>query len=243
MRGAFKLCAQMFGTLDVAANEWSDGIFAHLWRKANKDRKNFTWLVLDGPVDDIWIENLNTVMDDNCTLTLANNDRIPMLRPNVTLHFEVEDLRNASPTTVSRAGIVYVSALDLGWEPFTKSYLKRCPDDERKVLAPLFEKYLGHFVAFVHDSCAPKMVGSDIAMMTSLTSILTRLLSVHNIAVKPETPQLEVLELLERLFIFSLVWSLGGTLDQSDRAKVDILLRGVDCLVLACIWRTMRLQL
>jgi len=115
----------------VVDNEWTEGIFASLWRKANKDKKHFTWLVLDGPVDAIWIENMNTVMDDNRILTLANNDRIPMLRPNVTLHFEVEDLRNASPATVSRAGIIYVSLADLGWLPMVQSWIsgeKRSPE-------------------------------------------------------------------------------------------------------------------
>ena len=111
----------MFG-FDFVSNEWTEGIFASLWRKANKDKKHFTWIVLDGPVDAIWIENMNTVMDDNRNFTLANNDRISML-PQLHLHFEVEDLRNASPATVSRAGIIYVSLADLGWKPMVQSWV------------------------------------------------------------------------------------------------------------------------
>ena len=56
------------------------------------------------------------MLDDNKILTLVNSDHIPMTE-NTKLVFEVENLNNASPATVSRCGIVYVSDTDLGWAP------------------------------------------------------------------------------------------------------------------------------
>lgn len=73
-------------------------------------------MVLDGPVDTLWIESMNSVLDDNKLLTLNNGDRIG-LSPNVRLLFEVQDLSVASPATVSRAGMIYLDIEELGYRP------------------------------------------------------------------------------------------------------------------------------
>lgn len=66
------------------------------------------WIILDGDLDANWIESMNSVMDDNKLLTLANNGRI-ILKNWQKMLFEIRDLKFATPATVSRAGILYIS--------------------------------------------------------------------------------------------------------------------------------------
>ncbi len=69
---------------------------------------NPKWIVLDGDLDANWIESMNSVMDDNKLLTLANNGWI-VLKSYMRMIFEIWDLKYASPATVSRAGILFIS--------------------------------------------------------------------------------------------------------------------------------------
>ena len=83
----------------------------------SKTKANPKWIVLDGDIDSEWIESMNTVMDDNRMLTLASNERIP-LTTSMRLVFEISQLRNATPATVSRAGILFLNDTDVGWGAF-----------------------------------------------------------------------------------------------------------------------------
>ena len=88
------------------------------------------------------------MLDDNKVLTLANGDRI-LMTPHMKAMFEPENLANASPATVSRAGIIYVSDSELGWQPVVASWLQGRPEREAAALRPCFDKFVVPLLDYV----------------------------------------------------------------------------------------------
>jgi dynein heavy chain len=135
------------------------------------------WVMFDGPVDAIWIENMNTVLDDNKKLCL-NSGQIINLTAAMTMMFEVEDLAAASPATVSRCGMVYMEPGALGNEPLVKSWLQTCPPafKTRKQMMPnleaLFTKYMYPMLKFLRKNCTEPVPTVDNNIVQSLMRIL-----------------------------------------------------------------------
>lgn len=128
----------LYGVLDANTREWTDGLFTHILRKiidnVRGEINKRQWIIFDGDVDPEWVENLNSVLDDNKLLTLPNGERLS-IPPNVRIMFEVQDLKYATLATVSRCGMVWFSEDILLTEMIFENYmskLKNIPLEEEE---------------------------------------------------------------------------------------------------------------
>uniref|UniRef100_A0A4X2M213 AAA+ ATPase domain-containing protein n=1 Tax=Vombatus ursinus TaxID=29139 RepID=A0A4X2M213_VOMUR len=209
---------ELFGFIHHATREWKDGksrvlsrLFSSLLREqANLLHDGPKWIVLDGDIDPMWIESLNTVMDDNKVLTLASNERVA-LSPHMRLLFEISHLRTATPATVSRAGILYVNPQDLGWSPYVASWIdKRSHQSEKANLTIFFDKYVPPCLDKLRTSFKTITLIPENSLVQTLCSLLDCLLTPEN--VPPESPR----EVYEIYFVFACIWAFGGALLQDQ---------------------------
>lgn len=102
---------ELYGLLDPNTREWKDGLFTHILRKiidnVRGESNKRQWIIFDGDVDPEWVENLNSVLDNNKLLTLPNGERLSIPN-NVRIMFEVHNLKHATLATVSRLSLIHI---------------------------------------------------------------------------------------------------------------------------------------
>ncbi|XP_055083623.1 dynein axonemal heavy chain 11 isoform X2 [Periophthalmus magnuspinnatus] len=202
---------ELFGFIHPSTREWKDGLLSSLMREqANISHPGPKWIVLDGDIDPMWIESLNTVMDDNKVLTLASNERVP-LTSSMRLLFEISHLQSATPATVSRAGILYVNQHDLGWNPYVATWIdQRERQTERAHLTILFEKYVPRCLEQMRNKFKTITPIPESSMVQTLCCLLDCLLTPENIP--SDSPR----EIYETYFTFACIWAFGGALHQDQ---------------------------
>eukprot|EP00736_Rhodelphis_marinus_P009344 Rmarinus@m.3249 len=233
---------ELYGVLDPVTRDWTDGLLSNIFREMNKKlppgKEERRYIVYDGDVDAVWVENMNTVMDDNRLLTLANGERIRLLK-HCSMLFEVFDLQYASPATISRCGMVYVDPKNLGWKPYvwkwinTRSTSEEALKGESDILNSLFNKYATPLIEYVYEGIQdgevvgkPKQVipFTDYNMAKQVCTMLGALLPTESDQAGKEEDEGKStadIGLYEAIFIFCCVWGIGGQLAEHSRPQFD----------------------
>ena len=188
---------RLLGRMDLDTREWFDGVLTDAARKVVKEPSEVScWVICDGDVDPEWIESLNSVLDDNHLLTLPNGERISF-GSNVNFLFETHDLKYASPATVSRMGMIFLSDEDLEIKRLVERWISMLPQEKHMQMSSWIDelfykslKYVGTF-EFIVDT-------------TLVGTLMNGLSQVKNSNSRQE-------------FIVGLIRGLGGNLSITNR--------------------------
>ena len=123
--------------------------------------------------------------------------------------------------------MVYNDWKNLGWEPYVQSWLAR--RKEKRLVDPLktlFEKYITKVLEFRRKNCKELVPTGELNAVTSLCYLLEALATVENGVDPADTDNFE--RMLELWFLFSLIWSLGASVNEDGRKKMDNFIREME---------------
>lgn len=213
---------QLYGYFDPVSAEWSDGICSHAFRRFSGEEKpnHRQWIIFDGPVDAVWIESLNTVLDDNRKLCLTSGE-VMRMSDTMSMIFETMDLVHASPATVSRCGMIYVEPRAIGWQPFLESwFLGLNPDWVSPMVDELFRWLIEPCLEFIRKECRMTVNVGEIHRAVSTMSVF-ELLIQEAVDESPGAFEQNLPAWFQAAMIVSMVWGAAGTLDRESRDKFD----------------------
>ncbi|KAK3531386.1 hypothetical protein QTP70_018186, partial [Hemibagrus guttatus] len=191
---------QLLGHMDMDTREWSDGVITAASRHVIREPQEVSsWIVCDGDIDPEWVESLNSVLDDNRLLTMPSGERI-QFGPNVNFLFETHDLSCASPATISRMGIIFLSDEDTDVSALLKAWLRKEQVENRDNLEIWINDYFQRALSWVFTQ------GECVVETSLVGAVLNGLSHLRGVTERGE-------------FIVGLIRGLGGNLQLKSRQE------------------------
>ncbi|OHT09102.1 Dynein heavy chain family protein [Tritrichomonas foetus] len=166
---------ELYGLFDPVTSGWSDGVLSsHIRDCSASEPTEYKWILVDGPVDSLWIETMNSLLDDNKVLCLSNNERIS-LGNHCKMMFEVDDLSQASPATVSRCGMIYFDPSTLPWTALKDSWKDLHIESLPKLteyVCELMDKYVPSMIQFIECDGKPAIGNNSMFVVRNLMKLL-----------------------------------------------------------------------
>jgi dynein heavy chain len=220
---------QLYGYIDISSKEWRKGLIQiKMTELVEMEKEHFKWLIFDGPVDTLWIENMNSLLDDNKKLCLEDSSSIN-LAENMNIIFEVDDLKEASPATVSRNGMVLCEHDTIDFRDLILSYSNTLP------VSAFDAKMVDHFkdvsqwlihnlLEYIFLYCSFELPTDRLHLTKSFINIFECFL--YDYRMKDEGKDAVAIKLgeltnekLENLIIFSAIIGLCGNLNKIEKFK------------------------
>jgi dynein heavy chain len=221
---------ELYGEFNAMTQEWTDGLGSTMIRAQVREvTDDRLYTMFDGPIDTLWIESLNTVLDDNRMLCLANGERIRLKNLGVgpsemRMLFEVEDLEQASPATVSRLGVVFYTPSTLGWKPYVKSWMVRDLGEimGEAMLAHLnerFETSLDEGLKWRKRYADEPIATTECQTARAICNIFTA--QYVRAGMTKEDYSDDFKSIVDKMFGFAFVWAVGGSVHADKHADFD----------------------
>lgn len=217
--------AELWGKYDTDSSDWKEGIIEKVFSETQKIEQREQWIIFDGNIDPSWIENMNSALDETRTLSF---DSLRRIRLNAQHHilFETTDLSQASPSTISRCGVIHIDSDLLPWKEFINNKI-----DQQ--IVPLFNDYpnlLSKFREFIDSSLESTFdyikenIGQSIPIpVFSLFESFLNLFIV--LCSSPEFQKSHSAVAMSAIFVFSFAWGFGGYFNNTQRTNFDSFIR------------------
>ena len=147
------------------------------------------------------------------------------------LVFEVENLNNASPATVSRCGQIYISPVDLGFRAIFEGWcqlraLERSQDEAntiKRLVGKMFEDWR------LVETLEKTIKGQPVMDVTIPLKVINTLNMINGmLRVLPAGVKLSDAD-LEKVVVYAVAWAVGGLYEAGERFQFHEFLQSKNC--------------